>query len=135
MIIVFLIVLIDKYYFSCFYRTTPWVISSEIFPVETRGKSQSNTTAVTDVLHSNPSIMTGLNVALSTAIFWTSAAVSTQVIPVIIDSTHGIFGYMCLLLGITFAAFLLVLLGIPETKVTWNLMYHVSLLVYWGEKF
>ena len=55
--------------------------------------------------------------AISGGLFWTAAAVSIQFIPIIINSEVGISGYLCMLMGVTVLAFLLVLLALPETKV------------------
>ena len=55
--------------------------------------------------------------AVSTTIAWMSAAIVLQITPIIIDSVLGIAGYMCLLIGLTVLSFILVLFGLPETKV------------------
>ena len=55
--------------------------------------------------------------AVSSTIVWISAAIVLQITPIIIDSVLGIAGYLCLLIGLTVLCFILVLLGLPETKV------------------
>ena len=63
-------------------------------------------------------ITVGTNVAISSGIFWISAAVVTQVTPIIVDSALGIAGFLSLLIGFTIVSIFVVLVGLPETNVS-----------------
>ena len=56
--------------------------------------------------------------AISTGIYYIFGALTAQVTAVIIDSPLGIAGYLYIVIGCTFASFFVVLLTVPETKVT-----------------
>lgn len=102
--------------FNVIYRTTPWVICSEIFPIETRGMFIAFTELICDdFLFSN--LFLGFKVAVSSGAYFATAALSTQITSIVINSVLGIVGYLYGVIGLTIISFVIVLLALPETKV------------------
>ena len=98
-------------------RPIAWVVTSEIFPLNVRGRKIFVCTFPVNWNISTAPIPTGIAVSLTTAANWTGNFVLAITTPVLLASqlqTYGTFYIYSLLLA---AAFLFVLLTLPETKV------------------
>jgi len=98
-------------------RPIAWVVTSEIFPLNVRGRKIFVCTFPVNWSISTAPIPIGIAVSLTTAANWTGNFVLAITTPVLLASqlqTYGTFYIYSLLLA---AAFLFVLLTLPETKV------------------
>ncbi len=59
----------------------------------------------------------GIQVALSSGVFFVSSAATAQITSLFISSSLGIIGFLYLVIGTTVITFMTVLLAVPETKV------------------
>ena len=101
-------------HFSC--RFIPWIIACEVFPLKIKGENYS--LLYVTVIHIILIIPTGIALGILFSSFWIFSFAATFSTPRLVGPPLYLHGYMYFSAFIYLLATLLVLLAIPETKVS-----------------
>ena len=105
-------------HFSC--RFIPWIIACEVFPLKIKGENRIlSYIIVTHIIHI---VLTGIALAILFSCYWVFSSAATFYTPRLVGPPLYLHGYMYFSAFIYLLATLLVLLAIPETKVSLTLM-------------